>query len=50
MLTKDDIIKFLRDVGYEVHVENGDNNLGMLYAKNTNFKKGIFAYPPAKAQ
>jgi FkbM family methyltransferase len=35
---KDDITKFLRNVGYEVHVDNGDNNLGMLYAKNTNFK------------
>lgn len=36
---KDEIITFLRDAGYEVHVENGQNNLGMLYAKNTNFTK-----------
>src|SRR4029434_10965735 len=45
---KDDITKFLRDAGYEVHVDNGKDNLGMLYAKNTNFKKGVFAYPPQK--
>jgi FkbM family methyltransferase len=43
---KDDIIKFLRDAGYEVHVDNGNNNLGMLYAKNTHFQKRIWAYPP----
>jgi FkbM family methyltransferase len=36
---KDDITTFLREAGYEVHVENGQNHLGMLYAKNTNFKK-----------
>lgn len=47
---KDEITKFLRDAGYEVHVDNGKNNLGMLYATNTNFTKGIFAYPPEKAQ
>ena len=47
---KDDIIKFLRDVGYEVYVDNGNNNLGMLYAKNTHFQKRILAYPPEKAQ
>jgi FkbM family methyltransferase len=42
---KDDITKFLSDAGYEVHVDNGKDNLGMLYAKNTNFKKAVFAYP-----
>ena len=47
---KDDIIKFLRDAGYEVHVDNGNNNLGMLYAKNLNFTKGICAYPPEQAR
>ena len=47
---KDDITKFLRDAGYEVHVDNGNNNVGMLYAQNTNFTKGIFVYPPEKAQ
>jgi FkbM family methyltransferase len=40
---KDDITKFLSDAGYEVHVDNGKDNLGMLYAKNTNFKKAVFA-------
>jgi FkbM family methyltransferase len=39
---KGEITKFLRDAGYEVHVDNGDNNVGMLYAKNTNFKKGEY--------
>ena len=29
---KDDIAQFLRDAGYEVHVDNGENNVGMLYA------------------
>ena len=47
---KDEIIKFLRAAGYEVHVDNGHNNLGMLYATNTKFKKGILAYPPEQAQ
>jgi FkbM family methyltransferase len=47
---KDDITKFLRDAGYEVHVDNGKNNVGMLYAKNTHFNKGILAYPSEKAQ
>ena len=47
---KDDIIKFLRDAGYEVHVENGTNTVGMLYAKNIHFTQGILAYPPEKAQ
>ena len=47
---KDEIIKFLRDAGYEVHVDNGNNNLGMLYAKNLNFTKGICAYPPEQAR
>ena len=46
----DEITKFLSDAGYEVHVDHGQNNLGMLYAKNTHFTKGIVAYPPAKAQ
>jgi FkbM family methyltransferase len=45
---KDDIITFLCDAGYEIHVENGQNNLGMLYAKNTNFTKGSVASPPEK--
>jgi FkbM family methyltransferase len=36
---KDDIIRFLRETGYEVYVENGQNHLGMLYAQNINFKK-----------
>jgi hypothetical protein len=26
-------------------VDNGENNLGMLYAKNTHFTKEIVAYP-----
>jgi FkbM family methyltransferase len=47
---KDDIIKFLRDAGYEVHVDHGENHLGMLYAKNTHFTKEILAYSPEKAQ
>ena len=47
---KDDITKFLREAGYEVHVDNGKNNLGMLYAKNTHFTKEILAYPSEKAQ
>jgi hypothetical protein len=42
---KDDITKFLSDAGYEVHVDNGKDNLGMLYAKNIHFKKAVFAYP-----
>jgi FkbM family methyltransferase len=42
---KDEIIKFLREAGYDVHVDHGTNNLGMLYAQNTNFTKGILAYP-----
>src|SRR4030095_3254520 len=46
---KDDIITFLREAGYEVHVEHGENKLGMLYAKNTNFTKGMCAYSPGKA-
>jgi hypothetical protein len=46
---KDDIITFLREAGYEVHVEHGENKLGMLYAKNTNFTKGMCAYAPVKA-
>jgi FkbM family methyltransferase len=45
---KDEIITFLRKMGYEVHVENGENNLGMLYAKNPHFTKGIFVCPPGK--
>jgi hypothetical protein len=44
-----EITKFLRDAGYEVHVDHGQNDLGMLYAKNTHFTKGIMAYPPEKA-
>ncbi|HSF30005.1 MAG TPA: FkbM family methyltransferase, partial [Candidatus Tectomicrobia bacterium] len=47
---KDDIITFLREAGYEVHVDHGENHLGMLYAKNTHFTKGIVASPPEKAQ
>jgi FkbM family methyltransferase len=47
---KDDITKFLREAEYEVHVDHGENNLGMLYAKNTHFTKGIVAYPSEKAQ
>jgi FkbM family methyltransferase len=47
---KDDITKLLSDAGYEVHVDHGKDNLGMLYAKNTNFKKAVFAYPPEKAR
>jgi len=42
---KDAIAQFLRDAGYEVHVDHGENNLGMLYAKNTHFTKEIVAYP-----
>ena len=42
---KDAIIKFLSDAGYDVHVDHGKHHLGMLYAKNTNFKKAVFAYP-----
>jgi FkbM family methyltransferase len=40
---RDDITKFLRDAGYEVHVDNGENDLGMLYAKNPNCTKGMLA-------
>ena len=40
---RDNITKFLRDAGYEVHVENGENHLGMLYAKNPNCTKGMLA-------
>ena len=36
---KDDITRFLREAGYEVYVENGQNHMGMLYAQNVNFKK-----------
>jgi hypothetical protein len=39
---KDEITKFLSNAGYEVHVDNGENNLGMLYAKNTHFTKVVF--------
>jgi FkbM family methyltransferase len=46
---KDDIIKFLREAGYEVHVDQGENHLGMLYAKNTHFTKAVLVYPPEKA-
>jgi hypothetical protein len=46
---KDEIITFLREAGYEVHVENGENNVGMLYAKNTHVTQGMFASPPEKA-
>ena len=46
---KDEIIKFLREAGYEVYVDEGKPNLGMLYAKNPHFTKGIVAYPPEKA-
>jgi hypothetical protein len=35
-----DIIMFLRDAGYEVHVDQGENHLGMLYAKNPHFTAG----------
>ena len=42
---KDDIITFLREAGYEVHVDHGENHVGMLYAKNTHFTKGIVASP-----
>jgi FkbM family methyltransferase len=47
---KDEITTFLRDAGYEVQVEKGENHLGMLYAKNPKFKKEIFASPPEKAE
>ena len=47
---KDDIITFLRDAGYDVHVDHGENHLGMLYAQNPHFTKRIVAYPPEKAQ
>jgi FkbM family methyltransferase len=47
---KDEIITFLCEAGYDVHVEHGENHLGMLYAKNPHFVKGIVAYPPAKVQ
>ena len=46
---KDDITKFLRDAGYEVHVDHGENHVGMLYAKNPHFTKEIVVYPPEKA-
>jgi FkbM family methyltransferase len=39
---KDEITMFLSNAGYEVHVDNGENNLGMLYAKNTHFTKVVF--------
>jgi FkbM family methyltransferase len=47
---KDEIIKFLREAGYEVYVDEGKHSLGMLYAKNPHFTKRIVAYPPEKAQ
>ena len=47
---KGEIITFLHGAGYEVHVEHGENHLGMLYAKNTHFTKGSLAYPPEKAK
>jgi hypothetical protein len=31
---KDDIIKFLRDAGYEVHVDHGENHLGRVSISN----------------
>jgi len=46
---KDEIIKFLSEAGYKVHGDHGENNLGMLYAKNTHFTKAVFVYPPEKA-
>ena len=42
---QDEITTFLREAGYEVHVDHGENHLGMLYAKNTHFTKEIVAYP-----
>jgi FkbM family methyltransferase len=42
---KDEIIRFLREAGYDVHVEQGEQQLGMLYAKNPHFTKGIVASP-----
>jgi len=47
---KDEIITFLREAGYDVHVEHGEHHLGMLYAKNIHFTKGMVASPPEKAQ
>jgi FkbM family methyltransferase len=36
---KDEIITFLREAGYEVHVDHGENHLSMLYTTNTHFTK-----------
>ena len=47
---KDEIITFLREAGYDVHVEHGEHHLGMLYAKNIHFTKGMVASSPEKAQ
>jgi FkbM family methyltransferase len=47
---KDEIITFLREAGYDVHVDHGENHVGMLYATNPHFTTGIVAYPPEKAQ
>jgi FkbM family methyltransferase len=46
---KDEIIRFLREAGYDVHVEQGEQQLGMLYATNPHFTKGMVASPPAQA-
>jgi FkbM family methyltransferase len=46
---KDEIIAFLREAGYEVQVEHGENHLGMLYAKNPHFTQGIVDSPPEEA-
>jgi FkbM family methyltransferase len=46
---KDEIIAFLREAGYEVQVEHGENHLGMLYAKNPHFTQGMVDSPPEEA-
>jgi FkbM family methyltransferase len=45
---KDEIIRFLHEAGYDVHVDYGEHHLGMLYATNPHFTKEMVASPPAK--
>lgn len=46
---KDEIITFLREMGYAVHVEYGEQHMGMLYAINPHFTKGMVASPGGQA-
>ena len=46
---KDAIITFVREMGYAVHVEYGEQHMGMLYAINPHFTKGMVASPGGQA-